>query len=47
MRKLSSTVLVARKVKVLPSNPLVVLVSSLNAFIYDQLEPAGLKKKSV
>ena len=33
-----TAVLVARKVKILPSNPLVVVVSPLNAFIDDQRE---------
>ena len=33
-----TAVLVARKVKILPSNPLVVVVSPLNALIFDQLE---------
>ena len=52
MRKLSSTtlihVLVARKVKLLPSNPLVLVVSSLNAPITDQPESCQrLKLKAV
>ena len=33
-----TAVLVARKVEFLPSNPLVMVVSPLNALIFDQLE---------
>ena len=33
-----TAVLVAQKVKILPSNPLVVVVSPLNALISDQVE---------
>ena len=43
-----TAVLVARKVKILPSNPLVVVVSPLNALIDDQRESCQrLKLKSV
>ena len=43
-----TTVLVARKVKILPSNSLVVVVSPLNAFIADQREYCQrLKLKAV
>ena len=43
-----TAVLVARKVKILPSNPLVVVVSPLNALIADQRESCQrLKLKSV
>ena len=43
-----TAVLVARKVKILPSNPLVVVVSPLNALIDDQRESCqGLKLKAV
>ena len=43
-----TTVLVSRKVKILPSNPLVVAVSSLNALIDDQRESCQrLKLKAV
>ena len=44
----STAVLVARKVKILPSNPLVVAVSSLNALKTDQRESCQrLKLKAV
>ena len=40
--------LVARKVKILPSSPIVVVVSLLNSFISDQRESGqGLKLKAV
>ena len=43
-----TAVLVARKVKILPSNPLVVVVSPLNALISDQPESClRLKLKAV
>ena len=43
-----TAVLVARKVKILPSNPLVVVVSPLNALIDDQRESCQrLKLKAV
>ena len=43
-----TAVLVARKVKILPSNPLVVVVSPLNALIADQRESCQrLKLKAV
>ena len=42
-----TAVLVARKVKILPSNPLVVIVSPLNALIDDQREPCQRLKLKV
>ena len=43
-----TAVLVARKVKILPSNPLVMAVSPLNALISDQVESCQrLKLKAV